>query len=196
MKKFNFIKGFLGLIMICALLGGCGKIEDVDNDNEKMTLYNDYPEFDTAQDIVEASDYIFSGIVEEITYQELYIEEEGDIENNDPLLDEDSKQNPIPYTIYEIKVNNIYKGSLDKTFKIKRAGGEYDGKIVNIDGAVKITKGTEYLFLAKDYSGTIPSLVTISQGVYEMNQPNKEDINDITLKDIVKIFNKQWKGRK
>lgn len=191
MKKFNFIKGFLGLIMICALLGGCGKIEDVDNDNEKMTLYNDYPEFDTAQDIVEASDYIFSGIVEEITYQELYIEEEGDIENNDPLLDEDSKQNPIPYTIYEIKVNNIYKGSLDKTFKIKRAGGEYDGKIVNIDGAVKITKGTEYLFLAKDYSGTIPSLVTISQGVYEMNQPNKEDINDITLKDIVKIFNKQ-----
>lgn len=183
MKKnmMNKVKGMLAVIMIC-FLGGCGEGEET-----VSVIYADYPEYDTAKSLVNEADLVFSGTVESMSYAMLDVRAETGIDSETGL----SQSQALPYTIYKIKVDNVYKGSSnEKYISIKCMGGEIDSIQYSVDGAEVLQEGKMYMFLAKTYENTYPSLLNVSQSIYDMNEPSavSEEDGEITLSDILALF--------
>ena len=94
----------------------------------------------------------------------------------------------------EIESNNIvkvYKGNEElKTITIKRPGGQYDGREYNLEDATVISQGETYLFLAKTFANSYPSLLNVSQASYDLNGQEKLSIeeNTITLSQILEVL--------
>ena len=105
-----------GCFLILILLSGCGNIPNTSQMSVesfgqaeviKQVMIEDYPMYDTAQNLVDAADLVFTGKVENITYEMMDIKMESGPDSMTGL-EEASK---VPYTIFEIKVSNIYKGN-------------------------------------------------------------------------------------
>lgn len=188
--------------MVCFLiptlsvfLSACGNVEianletveiSTEAESSKQIMVVDYPMYDTAQSLVDAADLVFTGVVENITYEMLDIKMESGSDSLTGLEEASS----VPYTIYEIKVSNIYKGSItDETVYLKCLGGNFDTVVYELEGATEINKDTEYLFVAETFENFYPSLLNANQAVYDLNAPEalSED-NTITLSQILAIF--------
>ncbi|CVI70612.1 hypothetical protein NDGK_01933 [Clostridiales bacterium CHKCI001] len=179
------------LISLCA----CGNVEtarqtDVESSTQaeptKQIMIADYPMYDTAQNLVDAADLVFTGKVENITYEMLDIKMESGPDSITGLEEASS----VPYTIFEIKVSNVYKGNVtDETIYLKRPGGNFDTIVYELEGATPINQGEEYLFVAQTFENFYPSLVNVDQAVYDLNAPEvlSED-NTITLSQILSLF--------
>ena len=146
----------------------------------------DYPTYDSAQDLVDQADLIFSGRLEEISYEVLDVRTEKEKDSEVGL----SESQGLPYTIYKIRVEEIYKGSSDETYiSIKCLGGEVNNVEYVSEEKIVLKEDTSYLFLTKTYENTYPSLLNITQSTYDMNNPSmvSEEV-DITLSDILGIL--------
>lgn len=170
-------------------ISACGEKTDIsDNENMVTSLHAEYPAYDTAQELVDTADLIFSGTVERVSYEMLDVRTEA---GSDTLTGISETQN-IPYTIYEIKLTEIYKGNTEgDMIYIKQPGGEFDGNKYVIDGATAIHQGETYLFLAETYENSYPSLLNATQAAYDMNAGemlNEDENETITLSQILEIL--------
>lgn len=187
------------MITIFIFLSACGNTyESIQTENQisvennfqvgiaKRTMIADYPMYDTAQNLVDAADLVFTGKVENIRYEMLDIKMESGPDSMTGL-EEASK---VPYTIFEINVSNVYKGNTtDETIYLKRPGGNFDTIVYELEGATPINQGEEYLFVAQTFENFYPSLVNVDQAVYDLNAPavlSKD--NTITLSQILSLF--------
>jgi len=190
MKKFLSIISLTTFILI---LGACEKNSNVPDISEVeksvMEISLDYPEYNTARELVDSSDLVVSGTVENITYEML------DVRSKESK-DSSTESEYIPYTIYEIKIENVYKGDVkDDIIYIKRPGGKFDHTEYILEGAPLIQEKKTYLFLVKTYEHSYPSLLNVSQASYDMNLTktvNEEGKQDtITLSQILELFKNQ-----
>lgn len=180
------ITGLVLLAVIALAITGGYKIKQQKSVEKKEVTVNvmhaEYPEYDTAQDLVEASDLVFSGTVREIDYQ--MIDVSSDIEQDNAEL--------MPYTLYTIDVENVYKGNIDApSIIIKRLGGSFAGNEYLVEGSSEIAEGGDYLFLTETYENTYPSLLNVTQSSYEMNELqvlSGDEDGKITLSDILSLF--------
>lgn len=205
------MKIFLGILlsvsMVC-LVSGCASspksaettetpktaaINAEDHAEEsKVGVSAEYPEHKDANTLVDSANLIFSGTVKDISYEKLDVrteKEEGSETDGEEL----------PYTIFEISVDQVYKGSIDgDTIRIKRLGGQTDDIEYDLSDAIEISIAGRYLFLTETYDDSYPSLVNMAQSVYNMEDAQgegavsdrKSSDQDITLSDIMKIIDK------
>lgn len=179
-------KLYVLLSIVCVLIGIRLLYTSMKKEPQKITyLHADYPQYDYAKDIVNASDLAFTGKVLDVRYEllNIAIEEENDLtgyHEESPL---------IPYTIYTIQTDKIYKGEIESDkIEVKRLGGESDGNNYVLDEYTPIEKGGSYLFLATTYPSSYPSLVNATQGVYSLEQTQTNTTAPIELNDIVSLF--------
>lgn len=168
------------LLLLCFLLSACGGASDTGKNEGTVTvIHADYPYYDTAQELVDSADLVFTGTVENITCEELDVsaEKAGEL---------------IPYTIYEIRVEDVYKGNADDdTICIKQPGGQINGGTYILEGASAISQGETYLFLTQTYENMYPSLLNATQALYNMNTleaVEERDEETITLSRILDIL--------
>lgn len=198
------------LLTVCLMMGACaaemngagetkgeGQTNEADETskadgmkNEEITIQNsaDFPIYATAQELVEAADLIFSGSVESVTCEMLDVKTESGVDSLTGL----SEAQGILYTLYEIKVSKVYKGTVEEdTLTIKCPGGEADGSL-HISGDVPgISQGGTYLFLAENYESTYPSLLNADQACFDMNEPedaDEENRGTVTLSRILEVL--------
>lgn len=201
------MKKILGILlsasMVC-LVSGCAlspksaettetqKAAAINAEESTVGISAEYPEHKDANKLVDSANLIFSGTVKDISYEKLDVrteKEEGSETDGEEL----------PYTIFEISVDQVYKGSIDgDTIRIKRLGGQTDDTEYDLSDAIEINKGNKYLFLTETYEDSYPSLVNMAQSVYNMEDAHGEGAasdgkspdQDITLSDIMKIIDK------
>lgn len=179
------------LIALLAIVGiGIGyKINQVDDSKEETSvtvLQVDYPQYNTAEELVESSDLVFTGTVKNIEYQMIDVSTGEGSDEDTGFVDNEE----IPYTLYTIDVDKICKGSVDSsTIIVKRAGGNFGDEEYVVENASEISKGKNYLFVTKIYEDTYPSLLNADQSSYDMDVPQTAmEGEEIMLSDILKLF--------
>ena len=186
-------KQLYGLLIILAIacVGVGWNINHSGNSKNKTNvtiLQAEYPQYDTAPDLVGASDLVFQGTVRNIKYQMLDVSTEKGRDQDTGLLESEA----MPYTLYTIDVEKVYKGTIQTpTVTIKRPGGNFGNNEYIVEDATEISAGRDYLFVAETYENSYPSLLNLTQGSYDMNAPqaaNERDGSEITLADILALF--------
>ncbi len=179
------------LIALLAIVGiGIGyKINQVDDSKEETSvtvLQVDYPQYNTAEELVESSDLVFTGTVKNIEYQMIDVSTGEGPDEDTGFVDNEE----IPYTLYTIDVDKICKGSVDSsTIIVKRAGGNFGDEEYVVENASEISKGKNYLFVTKIYEDTYPSLLNADQSSYDMDVPQTAmEGEEIMLSDFLKLF--------
>ena len=103
-----------------------------------------------------------------------------------------SETEAIPYTLYTIDVEKVYKGPLkEPTITIKRPGGKFENNEYITENAPEILTGRDYLFIAESYENSYPSLLNPTQSAYDMGasqDAEKKKKTDITAADILALF--------
>ena len=94
----------------------------------------------------------------------------------------------MPYTIFEIEVSKVYKGDIkNQTVYIKRLGGISDFTICEVEGAPKIEYGNRYLFVAKTFENSYPSLLNLNQCTFNLDTETEDtQHNGISYSQILK----------
>ncbi len=137
----------------------------------------EYPEYNSAEEIVSCADLVFSGTVEDISCMDIDV---GEV---------------LPYTVYRIKVDTVYKGEIgEETICIKQLrenNGPKNGPSREDQG---IQTGQSYLFLTQTYEHTYPSLLNPNQSWYSLDgsataQNTSSKGGKIRLDDILNLFN-------
>ena len=157
------------------------------NDGLVNSIHAEYPIYDTAKEIVDSAELIFSGTVKNISYAVMDVRTGEGIDSSTGL----NERTGIPYSLYEIEIQKVYKGNEEsKTITIKRPGGQYDGREDNLEDATVISQGESYLFLTKTFANSYPSLLNVSQASYDLNGKEKLSIeeNTITLSQILEVL--------
>lgn len=168
------------------------------------TMSADWPVYNDVEELVAAGDEILIGSVTSISYQVL------DIRTAEPVTEETEDEYRYFYTIYDVDVVTSYKGSAHDTVKVRMLGGQ-EGTRVNeqltalgedaadgiplMEGMPIIDVGESCLFVLHQYENTIPTLVNVDQGVYDLIEPygGEDEVSSITLQDIISFFGEeQW----
>ena len=187
MKKI--IAGLLIAVLAIAGIGIGYKINQADASGEEKSvtvLQADYPQYNTAEELVESSNLVFTGTVKNIEYQMIDVGTGEGPDEDTGFVDNEE----IPYTLYTIDVDKVYKGSIDSSsIIVKRAGGSFGDEEYVVENASEISKGKNYLFVTKIYEDTYPSLLNADQSSYDMDVPQTAmEGEEIMLSDILKLF--------
>lgn len=172
------IIGILLLALIMTMLYACKTSEEPEVINEihdsvigLVPMHADYPVYETEKECVEKADLVFSGIIESMSFEMLDIKESN---GKDPLTGLE-KSSPIPYTLYTIKIDEMYKGKSDtEEIVVKCIGGKSEETIYQSDFLEKLKEGSSYLFLVSTYENTYPSPINPEQGVIELSGEKNE----------------------
>ena len=134
MKKRAFM--LVGILLISIVMSACSSnSKSTTNENETTIIQAEYPVYDTAEEIVDASDLVFSGTVTEINYESLNVKSETGADSETGLVE----ATEIPYTIFDISIEKVYKGNVESSsISIKRPGGKIDGQFFVVEGASTI----------------------------------------------------------
>ena len=107
MKKRAFM--LVGILLISIVMSACSSnSKSTTNENETTIIQAEYPVYDTAEEIVDASDLVFSGTVTEINYESLNVKSETGADSETGLVE----ATEIPYTIFDISIEKVYKGNV------------------------------------------------------------------------------------
>ena len=135
-----------------------------------------------------SSDLVFAGTVKNIEYQMIDVSTDKEPDEDTGFVDDEE----MPYTLYTIDVDKVYKGSIESsTIIVKRAGGSFGSDEYVVENASEIAKGKKYLFVTETYEDTYPSLLNADQSSYDMDAPQTimdGEEKEITLSDILKLF--------
>ena len=189
MKKITVVLALLAFAAACVGIGVKVSRSGGSKDKTNVTiLQTDYPEYDTASELAEAADLIFQGTVSNVKYQMLDVSTEKGRDQDTGLLESEA----IPYTLYTIDVEKVYKGTIQTpTVIIKKPGGNFGNNQYIVEDESEISAGRDYLFVAETYENSYPSLLNLKQGSYDMNAPqtaNTKDESKIKLADILALF--------
>ncbi|MCI8732555.1 MAG: hypothetical protein HFH57_15865 [Lachnospiraceae bacterium] len=189
MKKITVVLALLAFAAACVGIGVKVSRSGGSKDKTNVTiLQTDYPEYDTASELAEAADLIFQGTVSNVKYQMLDVRTEKEKDQDAGL----SETEAIPYTLYTIDVEKVYKGPLkEPTITIKRPGGKFENNEYITENAPEILTGRDYLFIAESYENSYPSLLNPTQSAYDMGasqDAEKKKKTDITAADILALF--------
>lgn len=143
-----------------------------------QTIAGDYKVYSSAQELVTDADWIFTGTVKNITYENVDI----------GTTKAEETATLLPYTIFEIEVSKVYKGDIkEQTVFIKRLGGISDSILYEVEGASKIEYGNNYLFAAKTYETSYPSFLNMNQGSFNLDTETEDTQHmGITYSEILK----------
>lgn len=165
MKK-KYVKALC--IIASVALVGCGSNEKssesannqvASSETNTVEFMPDYPFFDTATDLVDASDLILEGKVTNISKQDIDISSAAISDKEDTGA---SDSFVCTYLVYDIEVSNVLKGDYaEDTIKVKQ---------MDAAGAADIAKDTSYLFTLQTYPEGYPSLLNAEQSVYKLDQ--------------------------
>lgn len=189
MKKRAFI--LVGILFSLVLMSACNSNSNTAaNENEVTVIQAEYPVYDTAEEIVNASDLVFSGIVTEINYESLNVKSESGADPETGLIG----ASEIPYTIFNIRIEQVYKGDVESdSISIKQPGGKMDGQVFVVEDASTIEVGKTYLFITQTYENTYPSLLNVTQASFDMNNleisNNGQGKGEITLSEVLEYLN-------
>lgn len=190
MKKRAFI--LAGILFSLVVMSACNSNSNTAaNENEVTVIQAEYPVYDTAEEIVNASDLVFSGTVTEINYESLNVNSETGADPETGLVE----ASEIPYTIFDISIEQVYKGNEESnSISIKRPGGKMDGQVFVVEDASAIEVGETYLFITQTYENTYPSLLNVTQASFDMNNPeavnNGQENEGITLSEVLEYLNR------
>jgi hypothetical protein len=102
MKKRAFM--LVGILLISIVMSACSSnSKSTTNENETTIIQAEYPVYDTAEEIVGASDLVFSGTVTEINYESLNVKSETGADSETGLVE----ATEIPYTIFDISIEKV-----------------------------------------------------------------------------------------
>ena len=189
MKKRAFI--LVGILFSLVLMSACNSNSNTAaNENEVTVIQVEYPVYDTAEEIVNASDLVFSGTVTEINYESLNVKSETGADPETGLVE----ASEIPYTIFNISIEQLYKGNVESdSISIKQKKKKMDGQVFVVEDASTIEVGETYLFITQTYENTYPSLLNVTQASFDMNKPevsnNGQENEGITLSEVLEYLN-------
>ena len=174
---FAFVRGmdmkkkicFLIVAIVCFLESCNHSTEHLGNDNSIIICHiqADYPEYESTEDIYEVSDLIISGTIINQRYENLNILTDNGKESDTGL----KESSEIPYTIYEIRISEIFKGEcVEDTIYVKCPGGTINGVKYVSSITENLAEEKEYLFLLKTFDDSYPSLINDTQSYYDMNE--------------------------
>lgn len=177
-------------------------IDTNDKDTTDKVVYKsmsvDWPVYEDVEELVEAGNIILLGRVTDISFQVL------DDRTGQPPSEETKETDRSLYTIYDLDVITSYKGDSSETTKIRVLGGlermyleeqlkvleeEEQKDIPIIKGRPNILIDETYLFVLYQYEDTMPTLVNMEQGVYQIEDPLKKDwYSFVSAKEIISYF--------
>ncbi len=160
---------FLVLAIVCFLVSCRSSVEYLGNDNSDIicVIQADYPEYESPEDIYEVSDLIISGTIINQRYENLNILTDNGKESDTGL----KESSEIPYTIYEIRISEIFKGEcVEDTIYVKCPGGIINGVKYVSSITENLAEEKKYLFLLKTFDDSYPSLINDTQSYYDMNE--------------------------
>ena len=147
MKKI--IAGLLIAVLAIAGIGIGYKINQADASGEEKSvtvLQADYPQYNTAEELVESSNLVFTGTVKNIEYQMIDVGTGEGPDEDTGFVDNEE----IPYTLYTIDVDKVYKGSIDSSsIIVKRAGGSLGDDEYVVEMRLRFQKGKIIYLLRK-----------------------------------------------
>ncbi|NLO10245.1 MAG: hypothetical protein GX129_10330 [Clostridiales bacterium] len=177
-------------------------IEANDKDTTDKVVYKsmsaDWPVYEDVEKLVKAGNVILLGRVTDISFQVL------DDRTGKPPSGETNEVDRSLYTIYDLDVITSYKGDPSDTTKIRVLGGlermyleeqlkvleeEEQKDILIIKGKPNILIDETYLFVLYQYEESMPTLVNMEQGVYQIEDPLKKDwYSFVSAKEIISYF--------
>lgn len=174
-------KSYVLLSIICVLVVISLLYISMKKEPKEVTyLHIDYPQYDHVEDIVNASDLAFTGKVVDVRYECMNVANEEVNELTSPSM---------PYTIYTIQTDKVYKGEIkNNKIEVKRLGGESDEVNYVLDEYTPIEEGDASLFLVITYPSGYPSFVNATQGVYSLTQAQNNETTSIKLNDVLNFF--------
>ena len=150
--------------------------DQIYDSKEVMVITADYPVYDSAKELIDTADIIFSGSVVDSKCEYLDVKSEKGKDSSTGL----EEASPVPYTIYSIKIEKMYKGeSQEDVIKIKCPGGIIDGIEYASEITEQIKVGGQYLFLAKTYENSYPSLLNDTQAVYDLGNLEEKGVREL-----------------
>lgn len=178
-------KNSMSIILLLLLLSfsACTTIPDGTKETETKEkpqytsiLKAQYPYYETAEEIVDKADLVFSGTVE----------------NSSCIFDND-----MAYTVYEIKLEKMYKGDVqynenvqEDTVYLRCMGGIWEDTEYILEGAPEILIGEKYLFLAATFENAYPTLLNLDQAIYHLDEADTGTLENgnITLSQILETL--------
>lgn len=173
----------LGVALLGLLFGFLILQQNNSNHNKIVTFHEDYPVYEDASQLVKKADLVFTGKVKSKKNEWLDIRDYQNEKDETELL---------PYTIYEVEIEELYKGNYDESsIKVKVLGGNMNGTIYEMEDAMPIEIGEEYLFNVSTYKDSEATLLNMTQAIYDLNAPNLiSEENSITVSDIIEAAKK------
>lgn len=143
----------------------------------KKTTSADYPEYQDANSLVDAADMVFIGTVNRVTEENLSISQNSD----ETLL----------YNVVEVTVHEVLKGTYtDEDISIKVLGGVVGDNSLQLEDGIAVNVEGEYLFTVATFANSYPSLLNMTQSVYDTSEPatTYSSHEGITLAQILLLF--------
>lgn len=139
---------------------------------------SDHPAYNTASDLINASDLVFTGTVESIQKEMLNVRHELEKDSATGLEISDS----LPYIVYTIRVSTVYKGMIETdTIRLKHI----DTSMTLSADPILIAENSSYLFTAAAFEHSYASLLYAS----DLKQADEASGNDtITPAQIIALF--------
>ncbi|NMB29633.1 MAG: hypothetical protein GX991_06230 [Clostridiaceae bacterium] len=158
----------------------------------------DWSAYESAHELVEAGNIVVLGKISGISFQ-MY-----DIKTGRPHSADSYGSDIYLHTVYEIETLSFYKGEPADTIHMRMIGGLKDvmvneqralrgdcakANIPLLAGMPELDIGQTYLFVLHQHEDTMPTLLTPSQGVYTVEDPEQKDVLSlVSLKDIISYF--------
>ena len=154
--------------MIAILMTACT------NNSEEKEIINAtvfFRIYDDVESLYSIASVVVSGTVIETTVKWL----DDTLDQSDPS-DEKANQGGERvhaeqiYTVHQLKVENVYKGDLDRgeIIEVKQLGGELDNKLLVVESISYLEEDKEYLLFLETYEELPASLLNPIQAMYEM----------------------------
>ena len=143
-----------------------------------------YPWYNDIDSLVRAADLIAEGIVTNSRVESIY-------------LSNNKEESPIIYTVYNIKITRVYKGSTQhkESFEVKQLGGEDATTAYIANDVTPLKSQSSYLFFLEVYDDAPASLLNPIQGLYQItdgafiaHEENPIKVTAETLKSLAS----QW----
>ncbi|NJC21077.1 putative small secreted protein [Arthrobacter pigmenti] len=169
----------VGLLSVVLLVAGCGTARGTGGEiaggvNE---IAADYPVYKTAEKLVDASNLIIEGEVQNSRYDVMYpMPFSGDDPELNPYAgtgnepsDREIADMRVPVTVYSVLVTKVHEGSATPggMVEIHRTGGEMSGEQYVELGAADVELGKSYLLYLDQVDGHPAGIVGGDAGLFE-----------------------------
>jgi len=187
-------------ISLAFILTGCG----TDNKNKDVEVISaDYPYYESVDKLNEDTDAILKGYVISSKVRE-YNPNVNTVFPDNELANpggEPSKYKDMVYTVYSVKITEVYKGkySIGDEMEISQLGGKTKSKEVIYTNSIdlKISDKDEYVFFLNEIQGFPAEIMTPIQGCYkyvadknEFKSVDKNNTFNLRIDDLSKIKEK------